>query len=102
MGVVRIGVRTPRYIKTSCVNDADEIALNFARNEKKRTPSKRVFLWTGTKWGSFDDPECEPSTHTHPDGGSSDMAEYWVFKTDDSGIDERGYDLTNDAEYTEI
>lgn len=36
MGVVRIGVKTPRYIKASSSEEAEELALRFAQNEKGR------------------------------------------------------------------
>ena len=102
MGVVRIGVKTPRHIKASSANEADEIALRFARSEKKRTPGKRAFLWAGPNWGHFDDPAEQPSAHIYPDGSRPDMAEYWVIKTDESGIDDRGYDRANDPDCREI
>lgn len=43
MGVVRIGVKAPRHIKASSVNEADEIALRFARSEKNAHQASGFF-----------------------------------------------------------
>lgn len=111
VGCLRIGVNKPQYLRVYSVDDAREKAIAFAKKEKKRTPSKRVWLRTlhieslKVDWKAT----CldyEKQAFERLDDRAVNLIQCWIIKTDfvsgDTYDPMTGYKIDDDPEYEEI